>query len=551
MNKSDPDSSYYESPQSEAFSYKGKRYSAASLPALPAERLNDKSWRLDNLYSIVNEDGEVVPFKLRPIQRHFMENMWYRNIILKSRQHGFTTFLDLWMLDTALFVPNFTGVIIAHKKDEASKILKNKVEFPYSNLHPEILKRVGLKSLNKTQIEFSNGSNIEVTVSARSGTAQTLHVSEFGPTAKNRPDVAREIKLGSFPAVHEGNYIFVESTADGVGGEFHDMCKVAQNAKKEGKRLTPFDFKFFFYAWFDKPDNRLTDADTAITKIRPEIQEYLDKLQKDKGIRLSPNQQAWYAVNEELFQEKMKQEHPSTPEEAFENSGEGNYYARQMSDVREQGRLVSGLPVANTPVGTWWDIGVNDPATCWFIQRVGSWYHVLGYYEDTDNGMDEHIPAVKKIAEENGWYLADEWCGPHDMNQRSKGQALTLVKECAKYGAKFRVVPRVPVKLLSIQASRRMLDLCRFDKDGPNMELGIERLDNYRKHWNKQLRVWSDIPLKDMAGHGADAFQCFAMDVEKGYDESSKPQARPAPGTGPTSSGIARPARNPTMRAYT
>lgn len=539
---------YYDNPEGEPFFYKGRRYEAGAIPALPAERLASKLWRMDNLYSIINEDGEAVPFKLRPIQRHFMENMWHRNVILKSRQHGFTTFIQIWMLDTALMVPNFSGVIIAHKKEEAALILKTKVEFPYTNLHPEILRRVGIVSLNKSLIEFSNGSSIRVTTSGRSGTAQTLHVSEYGHTAKHRPDVAEEIRLGSFPAIHQKGFVFVESTADGAGGDFHDLCITSLNAKREGKKLTPFDFKFFFYAWFDKPDNQLSDEDTELVEIRPEVSEYLDKIESEVGTKFTRNQRAWYAVNEDTFQDKMRQEHPSTPEEAFENSGSGNYYLRQMKDLRESGRLVDKLPLANTPVQVYWDIGVNDPACCWYIQRVGSWYHVLGYYEDTDNGMDVHIPAAKRTAEKQGWYLADEWVGPHDMKQRSKGQAKTLVRECAEYGAKFVVVPKVPQKILSIQASRRILDLCKFDSSGPNMELGISRLDNYRKQWNKQLRVWSDQPRKDMAGHGADAFQCFAMHVEQGYDEANAGKAQADPrlrGVATTKS------QGNSMRAYT
>ncbi len=467
-----------------------------------------------------------------------------------------TTFIEIWKLDTAIFTKNFKGVIIAHKKEDASEILSSKVEVPYANLHPDIVARVGIKSSNKSMIEFSNGSSIKVTTSGRSGTAQSLHVSEIGYTAKHRPDVAQEIKLGSLPAVHQKGFVFFESTADGAGGMFFDMSMKALNDSREGKKLTPFDFKFFFYAWFDKPDNVLTDEDADVQVLTAEMDKYFSEVEEAAGITLSWNQKAWYIVQADIFEDKMKQEHPSTPEEAFANSGEGFYFLKQMGDAREQGRLISGgMPHSNHPVRTYWDIGVNDPATCWFIQRVGVYYHVLGYYEDTDNGMDHHISQVKFIAEERGWRLADDWIGPHDMKKRNPGNSKTLVKECAGYGAKFKVVPKVPNKILSIQAARRMISMCKFDKEGPNMELGMSRMDNYRKEWNKQTMTWADKPRKDMAGHGADAFQCFAMYEESGSDYDTRPAAQPDPrnhGMQPNAYGESSPAQgNNAMRAFT
>jgi len=39
-------------------------------------RLADREWRLDNLYTVINEQGELVKFRLRPAQRkeHYLES---------------------------------------------------------------------------------------------------------------------------------------------------------------------------------------------------------------------------------------------------------------------------------------------------------------------------------------------------------------------------------------------------------------------------------------------------------------------------------------------
>lgn len=51
------------------------------------ERLSFKEWRMNNLYSIVLEDGSVVPFQANEIQKRIRaEKSGKKDIILKYRQ---------------------------------------------------------------------------------------------------------------------------------------------------------------------------------------------------------------------------------------------------------------------------------------------------------------------------------------------------------------------------------------------------------------------------------------------------------------------------------
>ena len=74
----------------------------------------------------------------------------------------------------------------------------------------------------------------------------------------------------------------------------------------------------------------------------------------------------------------MKREYPSTPEEAFEASIEGAYYAEQMAQAELQGRVGPFKALPELPVHTAWDIGVGDATAIWFLaeaegQRSISW----------------------------------------------------------------------------------------------------------------------------------------------------------------------------------
>ena len=52
---------------------------------MDAEILADPRWRLNNLYYVLNEDGDKVQFRMRPEQENLYDNMWYKNLIFKAR----------------------------------------------------------------------------------------------------------------------------------------------------------------------------------------------------------------------------------------------------------------------------------------------------------------------------------------------------------------------------------------------------------------------------------------------------------------------------------
>ena len=250
--------------------------------------IGSQKWRLNNLYHIVDERGEDVLFRMRPAQEAFFDGMWYYNIVLKARQLGFTTLIDLIGLDMVLFRSNFTAVIIAETKDKAADIFARKVLYPYEHL-PEELKRwcPAVSQSQSGEVRFGNGSEIKVMVSARSGTCQFLHVSEYGPVCAKQPAKAREIKTGSFPAVHAGGYCFVESTAMGNSGYFYDMVMRANAARLSGARLGRQEFRLHFFPWYENAEYKAERTGA----IPARLLRYFDELYSRHGVELTEEQQ--------------------------------------------------------------------------------------------------------------------------------------------------------------------------------------------------------------------------------------------------------------------
>ena len=296
-------------------------------------RLVDRVWRLNNLYWVVDEEGNLMRFKLRPAQIHLMENMHYKNIILKARQLGFTTFICIFMLDYALFNKNKSLGIVAHTKDDASVIFR-KVKIAWDNF-PAPLKdyfKLTTTGDSATEYQFTNGSVMRVSTSLRSGTYQMVLITEFGKICARFPEKAAEIVTGTLPAVPSAGVVFIESTAEGEEGHFYDYCQDAMEAKRLHRQLTRKDYKFFFFPWYANP----ADVVSGDVPISAEISEYLSKMERLVKVTFTKEQKNWYYLTTKELKTKMKQEHPTTPEEAFLTSGNKLFKGETVDAQREK-----------------------------------------------------------------------------------------------------------------------------------------------------------------------------------------------------------------------
>jgi len=187
--------------------------------------MRNAQWRLRNLYWISDKDGKKIKFRPNAVQQRFIDNLWYRNIVLKARQRGYSTVIQLMMLDTCLFNDNVRAAVIAQDETSAEVIFRDKVKFAYDNLPPTLKQANPLTKDSQSELMLENNSSLRVAISARSGTFQWLHISEFGKICAKRPDAAREIVTGSLPTVDRNGIICIESTAEGAEGYFHDMTR--------------------------------------------------------------------------------------------------------------------------------------------------------------------------------------------------------------------------------------------------------------------------------------------------------------------------------------
>lgn len=301
------------------------------LEAIDA-RLADREWRLENLYTVINEDGELVKFRLRPAQRKLLREMHYKNIILKARQLGFTTFICIFLLDYALFNRNKQIGIIGPTQTDTGVIFR-KIKVAWENFPVEIKNflRLGTTGDSKIEYEFTNGSIIRVSTSLRSGTYQAVLITEFGKISARFPEKAEEIITGTLPAVPANGLVFIESTAEGEDGRYHEMVQESLETVRMHRALTIKDYKFFFFPWYQNPSNKVPGE----VFIPEETQQYLNKMERLTKVIFTKEQRNWYFLESKIQKGKMKQEHPSTPDEAFLTSGNKLFDGPVVDEHRE------------------------------------------------------------------------------------------------------------------------------------------------------------------------------------------------------------------------
>lgn len=478
--------------------------------------LGDPMWRLNNLYKIVDKKKKVITFRLNPAQQRLVNDLHTRNVILKARKMGFSTFIQLFMLDTALFSPNERCVVIAQDLNTAEAIFRDVIKFAYDSL-PAAFKSAAPteNDPSKSKIIFTNGSIIEVRTSARGNTPTCLHVSEFGKIAAKDPGKAREIIAGAITAVPEDGLVFVESTAEaGEEGEFYNIVATAMRLRDSGKRLWKLEFKFHFYGWWQ---DKAYQAPAGTTPISPREHEYFDSIEAQIGQQLTIEQRSWYILTRDNTysgsQDMCYQEFPATPEEAFRISMEGAYFTEQFRNLRKQDRITNVPHDPAYPVSSFWDIGASDCTAVWLIQAKPSGYAVINFIEASGEPFNYFVTWMQSLG-----YVWESQYIPHDSTQvRQQGMRVTTAEEMLMELApnwNFYIVPKTPDKIIPIMQARNILPMCTFDET--NCKQGIRHLEAYRKEFDSRAGVYRKTPKHGVESNAADAFLQFCQSVTSG-----------------------------------
>ena len=318
----------------------------------------------------MNRKKELITFKLNKAQSDYYKKAHNRNIILKSRRLGFTTFEAIDILDDVLFTPNLDTLLLCYDDNSALEIFDKKVDLAWRNF-PEELKRIYQVDTDRaSQLKFGFGDNtfssIIVKSRGRSGTYHRIHISELGKIAKENPIKAEEIKRGTLPSVPLNGRIDIESTAEGEFGLFSEMFWDAWN---RGAPRNNSEYKAHFYNWL-WDEEEISEIENPIS---------IDEMEQSERFRvyqvkhnLSDIQITYYYLKWIELQkdwDAMRENYPTTPEEAFMSSGKKFFSIETLLTAQKQyakdGEQKGSWTVFDIPLaGHFYAIGC-DPAEGW------------------------------------------------------------------------------------------------------------------------------------------------------------------------------------------
>ncbi len=295
---------------------------------------------------IRTKEGAIEPFVLNRVQgeihqrieRQRKDTGKVRAIILKGRQQGCSTYVEgryYWKVTHRKGVRSY---ILTHEQ-QATDNLFSMVERYHQHCPPEVKPRTGAANAKELAFDLLDSGYKVGTASTketgRSSTLQYFHGSEvaFWPHA----DAHISGVLQAVPDAPDTE-IILESTANGIGGLFHEMWQQAETG--EGGYIA------IFVPWFHQEEYR-KEVPEGFTLDTDEA-EY----QEQHGLDLE--QVVWRRskIDELRHDWLFRQEYPSTAAEAFQTSGEDVLISPALvmkarkAEVEPYGPLVVGVDPA-------------------------------------------------------------------------------------------------------------------------------------------------------------------------------------------------------------
>lgn len=234
-----------------------------------------------------------------------------RALVLKGRQQGISTYIGGRYYWRASHTKGVRVFILTHEQD-ATNNLFGMVERYHSHC-PELVKpSTGASNAKELSFEALESGYAVGTAGAkatgRSQTVQLFHGSEvaFWPNAKTH-------FAGVVQAIPDlpGTEVVLESTANGMGGEFHERWQQAEAGTG--------DYEAIFIPWFWDSGYRREVPDGF--HLDEEEQAYAD------AHKLDLEQMVWRRAKIAELKDPLlfKQEYPATADEAFQLTGHDSF----------------------------------------------------------------------------------------------------------------------------------------------------------------------------------------------------------------------------------
>ena len=360
----------------------------------------------ERLLKVKDRSGMLVPLTPNRVQAEFERRRGQRNVVLKARQMGISTWISARLFLKTICVPGTLSVQVAHTQDAAEAIFRTVHRF-YEAL-PESMRRGALKAsrANARQLAFGGlDSEFRVESAAdpnvgRGLTITNLHCSEVARWTGDSSGILHGLKAALPP---QGELV-LESTPNGAQGCFWNEWMQAEATGT---------VRHFFPWWWERsyvagavPPETLTAEETALRAAHG----------------LSLDQIGFRRQLQAGFRDLARQEFAEDAESCFSASGECVF------DVEAIDRRVAEL---RAPA----EVRRNRALLIWFPPAVGRRYLVA---VDPAGGGSEGDYSVAQVLDE----LTGLQCAELQMKAPALELAQVVTELAQEYNDALIVVER-------------------------------------------------------------------------------------------------------------
>jgi hypothetical protein len=394
---------------------------------------------MDNFFMIQHPTKGSMVYHPWPYQKRLIETYHnYRySISLMPRQSGKSTSAAGYLLWYAMFVPDSTILVAAHKYTGAQEIMQ-RIRYAYENCPDHI--KAGVTTYNKGSLDFENGSRIvSATTTENTGRGMSITLLYLDEFAFVRPSIAKEFWTAITPTLSTGGKAIITSTPNSDEDQFAFIWKGANKTEDDFGNTTEVGvngFRAYRAHWSEQPGR----DDKWAAEMKAQLGE--DRFNREIGCEFIIADETLINPNTLIAMEGIEPISRIGQVRWYKKPTKGNIYCVGLDPSLGTGGDPSAIQIfeanTTTQVGEWKHNKTDIPSQIKLLSQINK--HIAEctnepnniYYSIECNGIGEAaIVSLNEYGESNipGIFISEVGKGRRGFNTTNKSK----LASCAKF----------------------------------------------------------------------------------------------------------------------
>jgi hypothetical protein len=394
---------------------------------------------MDNFFMIQHPTKGSMVYHPWAYQKRLIETYHnYRySISLMPRQSGKSTSAAGYLLWYAMFVPDSTILVAAHKYTGAQEIMQ-RIRYAYENC-PDYIK-AGVTTYNKGSLDFENGSRIvSATTTENTGRGMSITLLYLDEFAFVRPSIAKEFWTAITPTLSTGGKAIITSTPNSDEDQFAFIWKGANKTEDDFGNTTEVGvngFRAYRAHWSEQPGR----DDKWAAEMKSQLGE--DRFNREIGCEFIIADETLINPNTLIAMEGIEPVSRIGQVRWYQQPKKGNIYCVGLDPSLGTGGDPAAIQIfeanTTTQIGEWKHNKTDIPSQIKLLAQINKYIAEYTnepnniYYSIECNGIGEAaIVSLNEYGESNipGIFISEAGKGRRGFNTTNKSK----LASCAKF----------------------------------------------------------------------------------------------------------------------